>query len=304
MADDTVQVELERLRAENEALKLRAIEGVTPKVSEKGGVSVYRLGRFPVTFYKEQWEKLLGMADDISTFIAEHETELKTKASDRSAATTRGKYESMPKYRRGSGSIYKKRSVYYVAYYANGKQVCESTGTKDKAEARRILQARLGQLAEGRYVGPAAERVTFEELAEGLYTNYRVNGRKTLRDAAWRVKLHLVPFFGHKKAQEITSADVQAFIAQRKEHEASNGEIGRELAALKRMFNLALHTEKIIRAPYIPTLAEDNVRQGFFERGEFEATLARLPAWLRLPATFCYQVGWRMRAEVLLLTWR
>ena len=135
MADDTVQVELERLRAENEALKLRAIEGVTPKVSEKGGVSVYRLGRFPVTFYKEPWEKLLGRADDIRTFIAEHETELKTKASDRSAATTRGRYESMPKYRRGSGSIYKKRSVYYVAYYANGKQVCESTGTKDKAEA-------------------------------------------------------------------------------------------------------------------------------------------------------------------------
>jgi hypothetical protein len=73
MADDTVPAELERLRAENEALKRRATKGVTLKVSEKGGMSVYGLGRFPVTLYKEQWKKLLGMADDIRTFIVEHE---------------------------------------------------------------------------------------------------------------------------------------------------------------------------------------------------------------------------------------
>ena len=79
MADDTVQAELERLRAENEALKGRATKGVTLKVSGKGGVSVYGLGRFPVTLYKEQWEKLLDMAKDIRAFIAERETELKTK---------------------------------------------------------------------------------------------------------------------------------------------------------------------------------------------------------------------------------
>jgi hypothetical protein len=79
MADDTFQADLERLRAENEVLKNRAIKRTTLKVSEKGGVSVYGLGRFPVTLYKEQWEKLLEMAKDIHAFIAEHETELKTK---------------------------------------------------------------------------------------------------------------------------------------------------------------------------------------------------------------------------------
>ena len=82
MADDTLQAELERLRAENEALKRRATKGVTLKVSEKGGVSVYGLGRFPVTLYKEQWAKLLDMADDIRAFIAAHETELKTKEQE------------------------------------------------------------------------------------------------------------------------------------------------------------------------------------------------------------------------------
>ena len=82
MADDTVQIELERLRAENEALKDRTAKGMTLKVSEKGGVSVYGLGRFPVTLYKEQWEKLLDMVKDIRAFIAEHEAELKTKAKE------------------------------------------------------------------------------------------------------------------------------------------------------------------------------------------------------------------------------
>ncbi|HJY81591.1 MAG TPA: hypothetical protein VKK81_10980 [Candidatus Binatia bacterium] len=82
MADDTVQAELERLRAENAALKSKAAKGITLKVSEKGGVSVYGLGRFPVTLYKEQWEKVLGMVDDIRMFIAEHEAELKTKESE------------------------------------------------------------------------------------------------------------------------------------------------------------------------------------------------------------------------------
>jgi hypothetical protein len=79
MADDDLKTELERLRAENEALKARGTRGVSLKVSEKGGVSVYGLGRFPVTLYKEQWTKLLDMADDIRAFIREHDAELKAK---------------------------------------------------------------------------------------------------------------------------------------------------------------------------------------------------------------------------------
>jgi hypothetical protein len=78
MADD-MQAELERLRAENERLKKGAGRGGSLRVSEKGGVSVYGLGRFPVTLYKEQWLRLLDMADDIRAFIREHEGELKAK---------------------------------------------------------------------------------------------------------------------------------------------------------------------------------------------------------------------------------
>jgi len=79
MADEDLKAELERLRAENERLKGQRSRGVTLKVSEKGGVSVYGLGRFPVTLYKEQWTRLLAMADDIRAFIKEHGAELKAK---------------------------------------------------------------------------------------------------------------------------------------------------------------------------------------------------------------------------------
>ena len=82
MADDDVQSELERLRAENAALKASSARrgSVSFKVSEKGGVSVYGLGRFPVTLYKEQWAKLLDLAHEIRAFIKAHDAELKSKS--------------------------------------------------------------------------------------------------------------------------------------------------------------------------------------------------------------------------------
>jgi hypothetical protein len=82
MSDEDLRAELERLKKENEALKKGASKGISMKVSEKGGVSVYGLGRFPITFYKEQWAKLLDMADEIRAFIAANESQLKTKDSN------------------------------------------------------------------------------------------------------------------------------------------------------------------------------------------------------------------------------
>ncbi len=80
MADEDLKAEMDRLRAENERLKSRSSRGISLKVSEKGGVSVYGLGRFPVTLYKEQWTRLLDMADDIRAFIKENEGKLKAKS--------------------------------------------------------------------------------------------------------------------------------------------------------------------------------------------------------------------------------
>ncbi len=77
--EEDLRAELERLRLENEALKRKTERGTSLKVSAKGAVSLYGLGRFPVTLYKEQWTRVLDMADEIRAFIAEHDGELKTK---------------------------------------------------------------------------------------------------------------------------------------------------------------------------------------------------------------------------------
>jgi len=80
MSED-LQAEIARLKAENEALKNRSSSGgaLSMKVSEKGALSIYGMGRFPVTLYKEQWLKLLGIADEIKKFIADNNSRLKAK---------------------------------------------------------------------------------------------------------------------------------------------------------------------------------------------------------------------------------
>ena len=79
MSDEDLKAELERLRSENAALKKGASGGIRMKVSEKGAVSVYGMGRFPVTLYKEQWLRLLDMSDEIRSFIAANQARLKAK---------------------------------------------------------------------------------------------------------------------------------------------------------------------------------------------------------------------------------
>ncbi|MBV6431470.1 MAG: hypothetical protein IANPNBLG_01602 [Bryobacteraceae bacterium] len=77
---DDLQRENERLKAENEALKKSTAKGaISYKVSVKGAVSVYGLGRFPITLYKEQWERLLGRSEELRQFIAANDAQLKKK---------------------------------------------------------------------------------------------------------------------------------------------------------------------------------------------------------------------------------
>jgi hypothetical protein len=81
MSDEDLKAEIERLRAENDKLKNKGVRGLSLKVSEKGGLSLYGMGRFPVTLYKEQWRKILEMAPEIEAFIQQNDSALKTKES-------------------------------------------------------------------------------------------------------------------------------------------------------------------------------------------------------------------------------
>ena len=79
MSEEDLKAELAKLKAENESLKKSSARGISLKVSQKGAVSLYGMGRFPVTLYKEQWLKILEMADVIRSFVSENDAQLKAK---------------------------------------------------------------------------------------------------------------------------------------------------------------------------------------------------------------------------------
>jgi integrase len=200
---------------------------------------------------------------------------------------------------RGSGSIYKQKNsaVYWVKYYRNGKAYRESTRTTNKQEARDFLKQRLGEIATGNFYGPITERVTIAELADDLLRDYRINERKSLDDVEARWALHLEPFFGHMRACEVSSDLIARYVDSRREQKASNATINREMAALKRMFRLGLYSTppKVNRVPKIPRLAENNVRKGFLEDGQFEKIIARCPElWFRAIVEVGRTYGWRV----------
>ena len=201
------------------------------------------------------------------------------------------------------GELRLRGRIWWMRYYRNGKRHEESARTTKKTEAERQLKLREGDVAKGLPVSPQIGRMTFDEAAADLVTEYTVNGRRSLVGLKVRLKIGLRPFFTGKRMAGLTTADVRAYVAQRQKDGAANATINRELAALKRMFTQAVRAGKLITAPYIEMLREDNARQGFFEREQFEAVRRHLPATVRPVITFAYLTGWRIPSEVLTLQW-
>jgi integrase len=208
-----------------------------------------------------------------------------------------------PKYRATDGTL-KESAVIWLKYRdALGVLRRESSETTKEQEARRLLKQREGAAVEGRVVVPRVDRVTIAELAENLKADYKANGRRSADRLGFSLA-HLLPALGPRRAIQVTSADVTTYRVQRLEAGAAPATVNRELAALKRMFSLAVQGERLQRMPYIEMLTERNARRGFFERAQFEAVRAHLPVYAQPPATFAYITGWRLNSEILSLQWR
>jgi len=179
----------------------------------------------------------------------------------------------------------------------------ESSHSSKESEAKRLLKIREGKIAEGKFLGLQVDRVTFDELAQDLMTDYKINKKKSTDTLRYRIK-NLSRFFAGYKAKNITTDKIREYILLKQKNDAANATINHELAALKRMFNLArqLTPPKVIFVPYIPHLDENNVRTGYFEHTDFVALKAVLPFYLHTPVTIAYHTG--MRAEEILgLKW-
>src|SRR5262249_2471828 len=146
-------------------------------------------------------------------------------------------------------------------------------------KAGRVLREGLRPAGRPDSIDPrAAERLTFTDIAEMYLTDYRVNSRRSLRDATRHVET-LSATFGLDRALDITADRIAAYAdARRTQDQAAAATVNRELAALRRMFSLAVRAGKLASRPPITLLREDNVREGFIDPPEFAWLLAQLRA--------------------------
>lgn len=201
--------------------------------------------------------------------------------------------------RRGTGCVYLRGKTYWCKYYRNGKAFAESTKQTDPEKAERFLQRRLAQVITATFVGPRVERIRVDALAEDFVREYRINGRKSIDDAEARWKLHLKPVFGHMRAVQVSSDQLNKYVDDRQREKATNATINRELAALKRMFTIGSQTTppKVNRLPHFPHLEERNVRKGFVEDKQYAAlakACGEIGLWLRGLFECGYTYGWRV----------
>ena len=203
----------------------------------------------------------------------------------------------------GTGSVFKrKRSTFlYIRYYdATGKRRTESARTTSRTKAERLLRQRLDETDRGETSHP--DRVTFDDLLDLLLHDREVNGRsmRTIRSK------HLKAAFKGKRARHINGLTVKQYERDRLASGAARATVNNELAALRRMFNLAVEHGILLptQAPKIRTPDPKNARHGFFDLDEFKAVLRELPEYLRPVMRFGYFTGWRVQSEVLPLQWR
>ena len=195
------------------------------------------------------------------------------------------------------------RRTYLGKYYVKGVPVVFSTGEQDEKKALKVLHAKETDRDRGLPVAGGIGKIRFAAAAADLITDYETNNRKSTASQQRRIDLHLEPYFRGWKLTDITTPAAKAYTKTRRTQGAANGTINRELALLKRIFNLAKEGGQVLYCPHIPLVHEANIRSGFFERDAFESVRRHLPAPLQPVITFAYITGWRIDSEVLPLEW-
>ena len=194
----------------------------------------------------------------------------------------------------GTGRIYRRGNVWWLDYGFRGERYRETSGSHRKGDARALLKKRMAEMGRGQLVGPRAERVTFEDLIGMIEDDYLVNGRKSLPQLRGTLG-HLRGYFARRRAIDITTDRVTAYIRARQEEGAAASTIQKELAALKRSFNLAVRAGQLTTKPYIPSVKVDNTRQGFLTMADVEAVAREIGADLAPVVRFAALTGWRKR---------
>lgn len=201
--------------------------------------------------------------------------------------------------RRPRGSIYERPDspFLWLAYSCNGRKIRENTKLTNERRAQKLLDKRLGEIAEGRIVSLDVNTTTIEALWKLVERNYEIEARKSGSTLAQRWEKHVKPFFGFLKANQVTSDRVGRYVDSRLEAKARPATINRELAILSRMYSLGIKARKVLEKPNIPKLTENNRRTGFVgsaERDRLASACAREGLWMRAWFECAVTLGWRV----------
>ncbi len=201
----------------------------------------------------------------------------------------------------GTGRIFKRDQIYWIDFSYRGQRYRESSESNRKSDAQDLLRRRLGEVSEGRIGGPQENRVTFEDLTDMIRRDYKLQGRKSLPRLERAIK-HLQRSFALSKAREITTVRIERHIDMREAEGAATATIQKEMAALKRMFRLALQNETLSRKPHVPVPKPRNTRTNFLDGEDLERVIKALPPHLKGITRFASIAGWR-KQEILGLEW-
>lgn len=192
--------------------------------------------------------------------------------------------------------------IWWIKFYDRQLPIRESSRSRDREDAYRLLKRRMGEVATGSFRGLAPERVRLSELFTDLEQEYTLNERRSLPHLKSRLK-HLRKLAA-VRAADLTSRHVDQYILGRHREEAGNATVNRELQVLKRALVLATRCDppKIVRAPYVRLLPENNIRKGFLDDAQYLRLRNELPNYLRPLFVVAYHLGNRL-GELRRLRW-
>lgn len=202
------------------------------------------------------------------------------------------------RHRKGSGYIRRRGRIYYITYWVGGKSHEESCRSTKLEDAQKLLRERL--MGTGAAPAHGAKGILVNELLNDLERDYLLNRRRSIGDMLHSGLKRLRPHWASRSAAAVTTEGVTEYQLKRRAEGAADATINREVALLRRAFNLARQSTppKIASAPYFPTLKERNVRSGFLEPDQYARLRDALPQHLKALFVVAYHVGCR-RGELL-----
>ena len=186
------------------------------------------------------------------------------------------------------GSVYRRGKIWWIAYYVDGQQVRESSGSTEKHEAEILLAKRKSQ--------PRSDNRLISEILESLANHFLISEKSPWGPLV--INRRLIPHFGSMNTSDITKDDINRYAVKRKGEGMENATINKEITLLRRAFNFAE-----LKFPKIPKLPEAPPREGFFTTEEFESLYTELPEHIKPIALIGYYTGCRL-GEILGLRWK